>query len=342
MTKLKLSLFLLLSFSFYAKPEELEQEVIESLVNKNTLKDVESSEDEDIDEIDISEEDAQINQDEDDESAKLILLDKIDAVVASGDNFKIVTTSDISKRDFDGVSHTIDDIINEDLMDILAIRLKLNVSDDDVNKFLGRMGMTQEQIKEIARKNGYYDLAEFYEQFKKMYRASQAQSFKISSELVFSEDVIKEYCVENPKVEEAIYLIECASVAYDRSKDRLDQEKELRDSIKNNKIIIEWGFPVELKSSEISKDNSFVFGMKEGEVFVKATKNCFDLFKLKKLKPEKIYSPEERRQEIIDVLKAEKYNEVVAGIYAKLREEALILKPDFEEYPVPVYSKDLL
>lgn len=297
------------------------------------LPDVESVDEAEEEEFDLSDDNQQ-------EEEPLILLDKIEAVVAEGDNFQVIAMSDIAKRDFDGAKHSLDDIINENLMDLVAQKLKISVDEDDINKYLQRIKLSKEQIKAIARANGYYDLAEFYEQFKKMYRANQALGFKIQSELIFPEEVLQQYCEEHPVVEEAIYTVEIATVPFNGNKQeqRSQLEKFVAGDIHMNLL---WGTPIELKEGEVSQQNDFLFTLPEGKIYLKESSDGFDLFKMKALKPHRVVPLSERRQEILSAFKAEHYDEALERVYTALRQHALILQPSYSQYPLPTYVDEI-
>lgn len=282
------------------------------------------------------------DEESEDAGAKLVLLDQIEAVVAEGNDVQVIAMSDVAKRNFDGNQHTVDDLINELLFDFIAQKLRITVDDDDVNKYLQRMKLSRDQIIAIARSNGYYDLTEFYDQFKKMYRSNQAMSFKVNSELSLGEDEIQDFYDANPQVEEAVYTIEMTTVPFDKNRKIEEQQKELEQfvdgSLHRNFI---WEAPVVLKASEISSANDFIFSMKEGSYYLKKSSDGFDIIKLKKLQPERIIPLDERRGEIMTTLKAERYGTTVESVVKKVRDQALILTPTYAAYPVPVYVGDL-
>lgn len=300
------------------------------------------SDDQEIEEIQLDEETAadasQVNVGE------LVMLDKIEAVVADGDRSEAIATSDVARRAFDGQHHDLNDVINENLLDILADKFKITVDDEDIDKYLLKMKMPHEQVRAIAESSGYSNMAEFYGQFKKMYRSQNALNYKVQSELVFAEDVIAEYYNENPVVNEAMYVVELATVPFDENKEKAQQLKELnefaRGKRQNKKII--WQDPIELKQSEVAEQNSFLFAMKDNEIVVKETESGFDLFRMKQSTPKKILTLQERKQEIITTLRNQKYDQIVEKVLKDLRTKYVVLEPTYIEYPAPTDIAELV
>src|SRR3990167_8389936 len=255
-------------------------------------------------------------------SKKLILIDRIEAVVAEGDQVKVVTSLDVARRGYDGTTYLVQDLVNEDLLEILGDKFKINVDDKDVTRYLQKMNASETQMKAIAQANGYATLSELYEQFKKTFKAQSALSFKTQSELVFSEDVILQYCKNNPQIREANYILQMSFVPFVDSSKQDELKNEIQKYIKH-------------EPNQVSKENSFIFDMKDGQIYIKDMPQGFSLFKMIKSSPEYEVTLEERRLEIVNILRNEKYEEVVKKVVQELRNNALILTPSFDIYPIP-------
>ncbi|OGB83543.1 hypothetical protein A3F66_05950 [candidate division TM6 bacterium RIFCSPHIGHO2_12_FULL_32_22] len=270
-------------------------------------------------------------------SKKLILIDRIEAVVAEGDQVKVVTSLDVARRGYDGTTYLVQDLVNEDLLEILGDKFKINVDDKDVTRYLQKMNASETQMKAIAQANGYATLSELYEQFKKTFKAQSALSFKTQSELVFSEDVILQYCKNNPQIREANYILQMSFVPFVDSSKQDELKNEIQKYIKHepNKISVDWDAPITILKNQVSKENSFIFDMKDGQIYIKDMPQGFSLFKMIKSSPEYEVTLEERRLEIVNILRNEKYEEVVKKVVQELRNNALILTPSFDIYPIP-------
>jgi hypothetical protein len=270
---------------------------------------------------------------------KFVLLDRIEAVVAEGDQVKVVTSLDVARRGYDGNTYTVEDLVNETLLDILGDKFKIHVDDKDVTRYLQKMNASEDQMRLIAKANGYATLSELYEQFKKTFKAQSALSFKTQSELVFSEDMILQYYKNNPQITEANYLVQMSSVSLD-DRDNQELKDEIQKFIKHepNKVSISWDTPVKILKSQVSSENNFLFDLKDGDVFIKEATQGFALFKMVKNSPEYVVPLEERRLEIVNTLRNEKYEEVIKKVLSELRANSLVLNPTLAAYPIPEFE----
>lgn len=280
-----------------------------------------------------------------DKESDLELLDQIEAEVVSfgpeGASNVIVTKADIARRgSYDGGNYAIDDLVDEALADQYSSILKISLSNEDVDRFLKKNNLSQKQLTTYLDNWGYPSLEDFYEDFKKTYRAHAALNFEIDSQSAVSEEEIKKYYNQNPIYLEATYEIEMAFVP--SSEDKMKQKVELEELAAKGKIPsnISWELPLVVKESEIEKNNNFILTMPVGSIFVKEVYDGFDLFKLKRKKSKQKVSLEERRREILDILKKEKYEKVSKKVRKNLQLKALIARP-YEKYSLPLYSSDL-
>ncbi len=258
------------------------------------------------------------------EIGKLELLDKIEAEIITSTpestEIQIITTSDISKRAFDGGKYTLDDLIDEALSDNLGKTFKISLTDEDVNKYLKRANLTdKKQLKILTEKWGYESLEEFYENFKKIYRANSALNYEMSSQLVVLENEICDYYAQNPIHLEAVYTIETTFVLLDSTKTKEELKKELEDFANGTKKLdyIIWDFPITVKKSEISNVSRFLEDMTVGSIYIKELNDGFDLFKLLNKEPDRLVPLEERKKEIIDKLQTQKHQ----NAYQKIKDD---------------------
>lgn len=276
---------------------------------------------------------------------KLELLDKIEAEIVTSTpestDVQIITTSDIKKRGFDGGKYTLDDLVNEALADNLGKVFKISLTDDDVNKYLKRANLTdKKQLKNLTETWGYESLEDFYENFKKIYRANSALNYEMSSQLVVLENEIQDYYQQNPVYKEANYVIETTFVLLDSTKTKDELKKELEEFANGTKKLdyIIWDPAISVKKSEISNASRFLEDMKVGSIYIKEMSDGFDLFKLINKQPDFIVPFEERKNEIIQKLQAKKHEDAYKKVQNNLYSKAIIYKPDQE---VPVNVKQL-
>jgi len=269
------------------------------------------------------------------QTGKLELLDKIEAeiVTSTPDSIdtQIITTSDIRKRAFDGGKYTLDDLINEALADNLGKVFKINLTDDDVNKYLKRANLTdKKQLKKLTEQWGYESLEEFYENFKKIYRANSALNYEMSSQLVVTEEEIQEDYKNNPVYKEGYFTIETTFVLLDSTKTKDELRQELEDFVNGKRDLdyIIWDMPITVKKTEIPKANNFLENMPPQSIYIKELNDGFDLFKLIDKKDDYLVPLEENKKERIDKLQTKKQEEVYKKVNENLHSKAIIYKPD--------------
>jgi len=273
---------------------------------------------------------------------KLEVLDCIGAVVATEEQVEIITMQDVDKRGFDGGHYILKDLVNETLLDQLGEKFKINVEDKDVTRYLQKTNMSDEQIKSIAHMWGYPTVEDFYKVFKKMYRASSTLNYKVQSELVFTEDVIQERYQQTLMHQEALYTLETAFIPVAKNQDKEAIYKELCTYAEAKTAIasIVWDAPIDIVASEVPAANDFIFSMKVGDIYVKPVADGFDLFKLKALREERYIPIDERRSDIVNELRSEKYTSAVEKVLEQLHKDACIIYPTFKEYPMPTIFKE--
>lgn len=279
------------------------------------------------------------------EMGKLELLDKIEAEIITSTpestDTQIITTSDITKRGFDGGKYTVNDLIDEALADNLGKTFKISLTDDDVNKYLKRANLnTKQQIKELTEKWGYENVEEFYENFKKIYRANTALNYEMSSQIVVTEDEIKEYFDTHPINIEAVYTIETTFVLHDSTKTKQELKEELEQYVNGTKNLnyIIWDLPIKVKKSEISNASRFLEDMTVGSIYIKELSDGFDLFKLICKEPDRVIPFEERKKDIINTLQNKKHEDAYLKVKNNLLDKAIIYVPDQK---VPENIKEL-
>ncbi|MDR3646521.1 MAG: hypothetical protein P4L22_03195 [Candidatus Babeliales bacterium] len=269
------------------------------------------------------------------EPGKLELLDKIEAEVTTSTqdstDVQIITMSDIKKRGFDGGKYTLDDLINEALADNLGKTFKINLTDDDVNKYLKRANLTdKKQLKKLTETWGYESLEDFYESFKKIYRANTALNYEMSSQLVVLEKEIQDYYEQHPVYKEAVYTIETTFVLLDSTKTKEELKKELEEfaaGTKNLDYII-WDLPITIKKAEVTDSSKFLEDMAIGSIYIKELNDGFDLFKLIDKQPDITVPLEERKKVIVEKLQTQKHEQAAQKVNDNLHSKAIVYKPD--------------
>lgn len=277
----------------------------------------------------------------------LVLLDQVEAEVVTfgpeGSETTIITKMDIIRRGFDGNKYTENDLIDQTLADQFSRVLKVNISNDDINRNFKKMGITQKEVQSIADGWNFASVDDFYEELKMIQRANAALKFEVESQLIASEEEIKKEYEKKEIFEDAFFIIETAFVPYNEDKSKEELKQELLDfakGIATSKFNINWDQPVKVKENEIPTSNKFLLDLQVGDIYVKDVPGGFDLFRMKRRQAQRLVTLEERRREIAGVLQQAKYPEAYEKTMKKLRSEALISQPS-KIFAVPKDIKEI-
>ncbi len=258
--------------------------------------------------------------------AQLIELDKIEAVV----NGQPITTKYISRRGFDGEIYQLTDLVDFYLADQLGERLKVDVTDEMINRYVQNLGMTLQDLSNVALHWGYPDINEFKSDLKMMYRGKTAMQYELEAKMVISEEEIANYYHEHPITTEIKYVMRTAFVPLEEGKDAQVQQIELEQLAKKYSENYErsqwdWDPVVEVLASEISAGNSFLFTLQPGEMYVKPVPTGFDIFVMMQVIPAGVIPLEKQRNEIVKLLSEQHYPAVVTAAKKELRDQADIV-----------------
>ncbi len=281
-----------------------------------------------------------------DDEPELELLDQIEAEIISfsedGSEKKILTMQNVRQRAFDGNKYTTQDLIDQTLCDNFSKFLKISVSNDDINRYLKKMNLTEKDVKGIAEHWDYPNVDAFYEDLKRTYRANGAIKFEIDSQLTVSEDEIKSEYDATPVYEEAYYMIENAFIPLSKDVETLKAELQnyAQGKIKRPDYV-NWQIAAKVLEAEIPEQNKFLFDLPVDEIYIKEMPDGFDLFKIKRKQPRTLVSMESRKSEIVPKIQQAKYPTVYENVLQKLRSKSLIYRPD-QEFVIPTKLKDLI
>ncbi|KKP36147.1 MAG: SurA domain-containing protein [candidate division TM6 bacterium GW2011_GWF2_32_72] len=259
------------------------------------------------------------------------IIDKALAIVYGTEGTKVITKSDVERMGIDGKKRTLEDLIVDELNFMEAEKFKVVPKKEETEKFLKNIQkenkLSLDDIKKMFKAYGYtYD--EGLSWFEKMNAIRTLLDYKITSRLVVTDDAITEYYNEHPKKIEAVYIIQKALVPFSDKKDPKLIKKEVDNFIATGKGLndLKWGTDVELKASEISEQKKFVLEMMENQVaFSQETANGFELVRLKKKIEETSVPLKDRKIEIANILRMEKYESMLTEHNKKLLEESSVV-----------------
>lgn len=256
------------------------------------------------------------NDDADSKADGLFLIDSIQAIVFGDEHIDIIALSDVSRPSLDGTTHSLDDLVLEKLIYRDAERFKMLPAADAIDKHLKAVqrehNLSLDDLKSIFA-NGGYTYEEGREQFGIMTAIGTMLDFRIRSRLIVPEKDITAYYNEHPIMQEASYqlerdVVECPT-DWDEEKFNIELEKLVHN--KQSQLEVCWSEPFWVNKSELAADKAFLTTMEVGSIAIGSTSaSGTELFKLTNKKEEHLMTLEDRYNEIADVLKRPKYQEL--------------------------------
>ena len=247
---------------------------------------------------------------------ELFLIDSLKAVVYGQERTDLITLSDVTRPSIDGSQQNLEDLVVSKLICQDAARYKMEPDNDAVDNHLKAVqrenNLSLDDLKSIFTSAGY-TYEEGKEQFKIMTSVGTMVDFRIKSRLIVPEKDIQAYYQEHPIIKEAAYQVERAQVVAPQGMDHavFMQELQLLVDTGKSKLDIEWADPFWINKSELAQDKQFLTTLEVGCIAMGVeSATGIELFRLKNKKEEHLVSLEERYNEIADVLKRPKYNEL--------------------------------
>jgi len=269
----------------------------------------------------------EIKQEED----QLFVIDSIKAVVYGQQRTDIITFSDEIRPSLDGSQQSLDDLVLSKLICQDAARFKMEPDDEAVNKHLEAVqrenNLSLDDLKSIFKQAGY-TYEEGRAQFKSITAIGTMVDFRIRSRLIVPEREIQAYYLDHPEIEETAYQIEIAQVSCPSGMDHdrfMDKIRELVHKGESS-LDVSWAEPFWIKKSDVAQNKEFLMTMDVGTIALGSQSAAgVELFRLKNKKEEHLRTLEERYNEIAEILKRPKYNELFEGYKKELFANAAIV-----------------
>lgn len=254
------------------------------------------------------------------------VIDEVKAVVEGPARIDAILDSDVKRRSFDGTLHTLDDLVLECAKDQRGDKLGITIDKDDVDRYLHTMAHGQDVSRETlavqAKSFGYDSLDEFYEDLKRLYRANSATEAEVHTMLSTSEQEVRAYVNAHPQYQEGIFYLQTALVPYDGDYD--DIKQALEDGSYNGDII--WSEPFDVLYSQLAADKQFVRDMSIDQVKAIETNQGWQLYRLKKdVKPRQL-TFDERRKDVINKLREDKFNDALEKYNSDVLQDIIVTR----------------
>jgi hypothetical protein len=272
--------------------------------------------------------------------SKRIVLDQVIAVTSYSDRpdlgskdddldeIAIITQQDIARMAFDGQNHTVEDAVYKQILCAKADSLKMSMSNEEVIENLEKVGMPHDQQLLMVERWHYYDLDEFLQTVRKIYVSGMSQSFEVESRLVITQAEIDDYYQKNPVWLEPEFELVTSFVPFSNEQEKTKLKYKLEKFLITHKgYNVEWSDSFVIRESEISDENLFLKSLKTNQIYLKEVEQGFDLFKMVEIRPKRLQPLIERRNQIVNYLRNERYPAVLEQVQQDLLQKAVVYYP---------------
>lgn len=235
----------------------------------------------------------------------------------------VLTKKDLERVSINGVQQTRDEIIDAHMMAHYArYRYKMEVPEEIIEKYIQAImdqhGITRDQIKQMFQQVGY-SFQEGRDQLKMMYLIDNLLNYKIKSRIIIPEEKIVEYHKEHPVSTDTVYEIQTGFIPSDQiTEEEIEGWKKEKKHFKN----IEWSDAYTLTDDEISEDRSFIKKLSKHEISdLERISGGYEVLRLVSKEEGHQLSLDERRKEIIEILRAPLYEKHLSEFKQEMAKE---------------------
>ncbi len=238
-------------------------------------------------------------------------VDKVLALVYTTEETSLILQSDL-RPGLDGAPKTLEGAVLERLMLADAKRMKVTVSEGEIDRYLAKVEeqhkLTREQTKELFKSMGY-SYEEARNQLRNMQMAEQIKDHKVRNKAYVGTEEIEKYYKEHPVYEEAGYTITQGFVPF-KGSSRTIKKALIEQALEAGTIdtMTQWSPPVTLQDSDFAPEKAYIKELKPGSVTqVQETDEGISLIQLVSKRPRRLIPLEERTKEISAILGKSKY-----------------------------------
>lgn len=201
-------------------------------------------------------------------SAKRV-IDRTLAIVYTPEETSLVLQSDL-RPGLDGAPKNIDQEILNRLMLADAKKLKMTVSDVEVDRYLAKVEakyeLTREQTKELFKNTGY-TYKEGREQLRNMQVIEQIKEYRVKGKVVPSRKEVEEYYATHPAYQESSYIISEGFVPF-KGSSRSIKKAMIKKAIASGdiKTTVQWNPPLELKEGDFVENKEHIKNLAAGSI----------------------------------------------------------------------------
>jgi peptidyl-prolyl cis-trans isomerase SurA len=197
------------------------------------------------------------------------VINKTLALVYTPEEKSLVLLSDL-RPGLDGAPKTEEHIILDRLMLADAKKLKMSISEAEVDRHLAKVEsqykLTREQTKELFKNMGY-TYEEGRAQLRDIQIREQVKEYRLKSKAMVGKKEVEDYYKEHPQYQEASYTLAQGVVSF-KGSSRSIKKAMVQQAIESGdiKTMVQWGPPITLKENEFAQDKVYLKELEAGSV----------------------------------------------------------------------------
>jgi parvulin-like peptidyl-prolyl isomerase len=254
------------------------------------------------------------------------MINEVAAIIYHSEGTQYILRTDL-RPGFDGQVKTLRDAIIEALMVFDAQAMHINVTKEDVDRFLAQRqreeGMSLKEVKRMFSELGM-TFEEGIEQLRRMQMVQAILDFRVRGDkrIIVDRSAVEEYYKTHERTETASYTLAQVLIPYD-THTRTQIEQMIDDGTIVSKIV--WEDAFEVPEDGLAEEKKFITQKEPGSIVgFEETAEGFELTRLVAVRPARVIPLDEIYEEISFEIRKAVYDKVMFEYQAKLLQNAVI------------------
>ncbi len=262
-------------------------------------------------------------------SPEVSVINRIEMLVYTDDEPIIITKFDCEKKSLDGQVRSSNEVLFDRLKYYEATNYyKISGYQEDAEKHLAAIksehGLDDDGLVLLAKESGR-TFEELLEELRMVYAIRRLMQELITNRIVVSEKEIKEYFNAHPVTVPSSYKVRKGTI---NKESMTEKDLELLFKTRKNQEDIVWGVSYWISENELAEHKKFITQMSIDQIALSDELDKeYEVVQLLKIKVEHTKTFEERYNEILQILRYPKYEELM-----KSYEEELLKKYEVVRY----------
>ncbi len=255
-------------------------------------------------------------------------IDEVRVVLYNDETSEIITTSDI-KPGLEGKPRTLKDIVIERCMVHDAQRLHITVSDEELDRHLGNLqkeqGLNRDMLAGLFKELGYAQYEDGRQAVRERMMIDQIMEYRVrtSALLDINKADAQTFYEKFPAEEKATFsLVQAYIPSYTMNREQIEESMQ-KGTFPDT---ITWSDVFTITEDELAQDRLFIKDRAPGSIVdVEYFDDGCEVTKLVAKTAQRIVPFEEKADEVLDLLRRQKFAQAIDDYYARLLKESLLV-----------------